>query len=61
MSKELSIPENFRMQGCLNGVASIMRIEEDFFPYPMHKHNVRGKDRVHLMEKVLNYILTNNK
>ena len=33
----------------------------DFFPYPMHKHNVRGKDRVHLMEKVLNYILTNNK
>ena len=33
----------------------------DFFPYPMHKHNVRGKDRVHLMEKVLNYILNNNK
>lgn len=30
----------------------------DFFPYPMHKHNVRGKDRVHLMEKVLNYILS---
>lgn len=28
----------------------------DFFPYPMHKHNVRGKDRVHLMRKVLNYI-----
>ena len=32
----------------------------DFFPYPMHKHNVRGKDRVHLMEKVLTYILENN-
>ena len=32
----------------------------DFFPYPMHKHNVRGKDRVHLMEKVLTYILDNN-
>ena len=32
----------------------------DFFPYPMHKHNVRGQDRVHLMEKVLNYILENN-
>lgn len=28
----------------------------DFFPYPMHKHNVRGKDRLHLMEKVLTYI-----
>lgn len=33
----------------------------DFFPYPMHKHNVMGKDRVHLMTKVLNYVLENNK
>jgi dipeptidyl-peptidase-4 len=33
----------------------------DFFPYPMHLHNVMGKDRVHLMTKVLNYILENNK
>lgn len=33
----------------------------DFFPYPMHKHNVIGKDRVHLMEKVLNYVIENNK
>ena len=32
----------------------------DFFPYPMHKHNVSGKDRVHLMTKVLNYIIDNN-
>ncbi len=36
-------------------------IQMDFFPYPMHKHNVRGKDRVHLMEKVLTYVLENNK
>lgn len=36
-------------------------VQMDFFPYPMHKHNVRGKDRVHLMSKVLNYILENNK
>lgn len=36
-------------------------IQMDFFPYPMHKHNVGGKDRVHLMEKVLNYIIENNK
>jgi dipeptidyl-peptidase-4 len=33
----------------------------DFFAYPMHKHNVIGKDRVHLMTKVLNYIIENNK
>jgi dipeptidyl-peptidase-4 len=33
----------------------------DFFPYPMHKHNVSGKDRVHLMEKVLHYVIDNNK
>jgi dipeptidyl-peptidase-4 len=33
----------------------------DFFAYPMHKHNVIGKDRVHLMQKVLNYIIDNNK
>lgn len=32
----------------------------DFFVYPMHEHNVRGKDRVHLMTKVLNYVLDNN-
>jgi dipeptidyl-peptidase-4 len=36
-------------------------IQMDFFPYPMHKHNVRGKDRVHLMEKVLTYVIENNK
>jgi dipeptidyl-peptidase-4 len=33
----------------------------DYFPYPMHKHNVLGKDRVHLIEKVLNYVIDNNK
>lgn len=31
-------------------------IQVDFFPYPMHPHNVRGKDRVHLMDKVIRYI-----
>ena len=35
-------------------------IQMDFFPYPMHKHNVSGKDRVHLMEKVLTYVIENN-
>lgn len=28
----------------------------DFFNYPGHGHNVRGKDRLHLMDKVLSYI-----
>ncbi len=28
----------------------------DFFEYPGHEHNVMGKDRLHLMEKVLDYI-----
>ena len=35
-------------------------IQMDFFAYPMHPHNVRGKDRVHLMQKVLTYIEDNN-
>ena len=36
-------------------------IQIDFFSYPMHEHNVRGKDRVHLIEKIVDYIVTNNK
>jgi len=31
----------------------------DFFVYPTHEHNVRGIDRVHLMENVSNYFLDN--
>lgn len=31
-------------------------IQVDFFVYPGHPHNVRGKDRLHLMQKVLSYI-----
>jgi len=31
-------------------------IQVDFFPYPMHPHNVRGKDRIHLMDKVIRYV-----
>jgi dipeptidyl-peptidase 4 len=31
-------------------------VQVDFFNYPGHGHNVRGKDRLHLMEKVLSYI-----
>ena len=31
----------------------------DFFVYPTHEHNIRGNDRLHLMEKVSNYFLDN--
>ena len=27
----------------------------DYFPYPMHEHNVRGRDRLHLLEKISLY------
>jgi dipeptidyl-peptidase-4 len=31
----------------------------DYFVYPQHEHNVLGKDRIHLMEKVSNYFFDN--
>lgn len=31
-------------------------VQLDFFVYPGHPHNVRGKDRVHLMQKVIGYL-----
>ncbi len=30
-------------------------VQVDYFPYPCHEHNVIGKDRVHLMDKVTMY------
>lgn len=30
-------------------------IPVDYFVYPGHQHNVRGKDRVHLMQKITDY------
>lgn len=32
------------------------RKQVDFFVYPDHKHNVIGKDRVHLMHKITDYL-----
>ncbi len=46
MQHNLTLVEAFVKEGILM----------DFFPYPMHPHNVRGMDRVHLMNKVLSYI-----
>lgn len=34
-------------------------VQMDFFVYPQHEHNVRGKDRVHLIEKILLYFEDN--
>lgn len=51
------------MQNNLALVKKFIEAEKqmDFFPYPMHKHNVGGKDRVHLMRKVLDYVMEHNK
>ena len=35
-------------------------VQLDYFPYPSHPHNVRGKDRIHLMRKVIDYIIDHN-
>jgi dipeptidyl-peptidase-4 len=50
------------MQHNLSLIKSFVDNEKqmDFFVYPMHEHNVRGKDRVHLMTKVLHYVMEHN-
>lgn len=40
---------NFLKEAVSNGV------QVDYFVYPGHMHNVRGKDRVHLMQKITDY------
>ena len=35
------------------------KVQVDFFAYPGHAHNVRGKDRVHLITKIVDYIKAN--
>lgn len=34
-------------------------VQLDYYAYPGHKHNVVGKDRAHLFEKICNYFLEN--
>jgi dipeptidyl-peptidase 4 len=34
-------------------------VQVDYFVYPGHQHNVLGKDRVHLMEKITEYFMEN--
>ena len=42
---------------CLSFVEACIKenVQLDFFPYPTHEHNVYGRDRVHLMDKVTLY------
>ncbi len=42
------------LRGCVKQEKQV-----DFFVYPTHPHNVRGKDRVHLMKKVSDYFFDN--
>lgn len=41
------------MEFLKNSVAEGVQV--DFYVYPGHEHNVRGKDRVHLMQKITDY------
>lgn len=34
-------------------------VQLDYYLYPGHEHNVLGKDRAHLMEKITNYFIDN--
>lgn len=34
-------------------------VQVDYYVYPGHEHNVLGKDRAHLMEKICNYFIEN--
>lgn len=34
-------------------------VQLDYYVYPGHEHNVLGKDRAHLMEKICNYFIEN--
>ena len=44
-------------QHCLNFVQECIRhnVQVDFFPYPCAEHNMRGKERVHLHDKISMY------
>ncbi|NCB07936.1 MAG: S9 family peptidase [Bacteroidia bacterium] len=53
--------ETVVMQHSMKFLRECVRQEKqvDFFVYPTHPHNVRGKDRVHLMKKVSDYFFNN--
>lgn len=52
---ETVLPQNSLafLESCIKS-----KVQVDFFLYPTHEHNVRGMDRVHLMQKVTDYFDT---
>jgi dipeptidyl-peptidase 4 len=36
-------------------------VQTDYYMYPGHPHGVRGKDRIHLLTKISNYVIDNTK
>ena len=48
------------MQHSINAIKKSVEegVQVDYFVYPNHLHNVRGKDRVHLMQKITDYFDT---
>jgi len=44
-------------QNSLNFIRECIKnnVQVDYFPYPCAEHNVRGRDRIHLKQKVSNY------
>jgi dipeptidyl-peptidase 4 len=55
-----SMDKTVLWQNSLNFVEECIKegVQLDYFPYPVHEHNVRGKDRIHLMQKVTDYFDT---
>ena len=45
-------------QHSLNFIEACIKngVQVDYFPYPTHEHNVTGTDRIHLMQKVTDYL-----
>ena len=56
-AKTSLIPDTVVWEHSLSFVESCIKnnVQVDYFPYPTHPHNVRGVDRVHLMDKVTMY------
>lgn len=52
-----AIDKTVLWQHSLNFVRECVKnnVQVDYFPYPRAEHNVHGKDRIHLMQKVTNY------
>jgi dipeptidyl-peptidase-4 len=48
------------MQHSINAIKKSVEegVQIDYFVYPNHLHNVRGKDRIHLMQKITDYFDT---